>query len=302
MSDFSYHLSTVHYLMLRDSLRTDTYLKAINKYVNSDDFVIDLGSGSGILSFFASKNAKKVYSVEITKLINEAQKIADMNKFKNIIFINKDIFNLELEEKLDVIIHEQIGDYLWDEDLINKVSGIKKNFLKKNGIILPNVIELYLVPSNYKHYAENVIKYWDSKPYGIDFSILKKATFKERINDYLHPFKIKLKNSDTYLSSPKIVYSLNLSKDDFLTREIKTSFLLNKNDEITGIIGFMKVKFSDDLFFYTNHYNENGKLTHWNQFFIPLFSPKKINRKTELTFTLYPNIEPKKWKWSFEFK
>ena len=43
-----------HERMLSDQLRVDTYHRAISKQVKKGDVVVDLGTGTGILSFFAA--------------------------------------------------------------------------------------------------------------------------------------------------------------------------------------------------------------------------------------------------------
>lgn len=55
--------------MLKDEVRTITYRNAIyhNKHLFKDKVVMDVGSGTGILSMFAAKaGAKKVIAVSFT--------------------------------------------------------------------------------------------------------------------------------------------------------------------------------------------------------------------------------------------
>lgn len=58
--------------MLKDEVRTLTYRNSMyhNKHVFKDKIVLDVGSGTGILSMFAAKaGAKKVYGVRRLSLI-----------------------------------------------------------------------------------------------------------------------------------------------------------------------------------------------------------------------------------------
>lgn len=58
--------------MLKDEVRTLTYRNSMyhNKHVFKDKVVLDVGSGTGILSMFAAKaGAKKVYGVRRLSLI-----------------------------------------------------------------------------------------------------------------------------------------------------------------------------------------------------------------------------------------
>lgn len=62
--------------MLQDYIRTSTYQKAvlINNVDFQDKVVLDVGAGSGILSFFSVQaGAKKVYAVEASSMAQHAQ-------------------------------------------------------------------------------------------------------------------------------------------------------------------------------------------------------------------------------------
>ena len=63
----SYSSYYIHEEMLKDKVRTGAYQKAIleNSELFKDKIVLDIGSGTGILSFFAAQaGAKHVYGIE----------------------------------------------------------------------------------------------------------------------------------------------------------------------------------------------------------------------------------------------
>ncbi len=68
--------------MLQDAVRTGTYHKAFIS--NPADFrgkvVVDVGTGSGILAFFAAKaGARKVYAIEASGVASQARKLMEAN-------------------------------------------------------------------------------------------------------------------------------------------------------------------------------------------------------------------------------
>ena len=71
---FNYYGMLMHQQnMLQDFVRTNAYYQAILD--NAADFqgkvVLDVGAGSGILSFFAAQaGAKRVYAVEASPMVN----------------------------------------------------------------------------------------------------------------------------------------------------------------------------------------------------------------------------------------
>lgn len=69
--------------MMQDYIRTSTYQRAIIS--NVDDFkdkvILDVGAGSGILSFFAVQaGARKVYAVEASSMAKHAEQLVYSNK------------------------------------------------------------------------------------------------------------------------------------------------------------------------------------------------------------------------------
>ena len=98
--------------MMQDYIRTSTYQKAIisNMADFRDKVVLDVGAGSGILSFFAQQaGAKKVYAVEGSSIAKHAEQLVRANKVENVIkVISGKIEEIELPEKVDIIISGKI--------------------------------------------------------------------------------------------------------------------------------------------------------------------------------------------------
>lgn len=64
--------------MLKDAIRTKAYMNAINKneHLFKDKIVLDVGSGTGVLSIFAAKSgAKHVYGIEKANIYLHSRKI-----------------------------------------------------------------------------------------------------------------------------------------------------------------------------------------------------------------------------------
>ena len=74
----SYSSYYIHEQMLKDKIRTGTYQDAIknNPDIFKDKIVLDIGSGTGILSIFAAKaGAKHVYGIEFADIADYANEI-----------------------------------------------------------------------------------------------------------------------------------------------------------------------------------------------------------------------------------
>ncbi|TKC47747.1 hypothetical protein EI555_016437 [Monodon monoceros] len=88
----SYAHFGIHEEMLKDEVRTLTYRNSMyhNKHVFKDKVVLDVGSGTGILSMFAAKaGAKKVFGIECSSISDYSEKIIKANHLDNNKWNNK---------------------------------------------------------------------------------------------------------------------------------------------------------------------------------------------------------------------
>ena len=120
-----------HEEMLSDSVRVDAYHRAIARHVEPGDVVLDLGTGSGLLAFMASHaGARKVYAIEHSDFIDVAREIARHNGFTNIEFIQTNSREFRPPEPVDVLLHEQMGDELFNENLLENVLDLRDRSLR----------------------------------------------------------------------------------------------------------------------------------------------------------------------------
>ena len=82
----SYSHFGIHEEMLKDSVRTETYMNSIvrNKHLFKGKTVLDVGCGTGILCMFAAKaGAAKVIGIDCASIIDQAREIVELNGFSD---------------------------------------------------------------------------------------------------------------------------------------------------------------------------------------------------------------------------
>lgn len=164
--------------MLADYVRTGTYQKAV--FNNSQDFagkvVLDVGTGSGILAFFAVQaGAKKVYAIDASDSVHVARKIAAANGFSDRMeIIQGKVEDIELPEKVDIIISEPIGFLLVHERMLESYVTAREKFLKPGGLMMPTTGSILLCPFTddalYREQASKATFWNNTNFFGIDFS------------------------------------------------------------------------------------------------------------------------------------
>lgn len=162
--------------MLADHVRTSTYQQAFleNAADFKDKVVLDVGTGTGILAFFAVQaGARKVYAVEASDSADIAEKISKANGYDDkVVIVKGKLEEITLPEKVDIIISEPIGFLLVHERMLESYAFARKHFLKPGGLMLPSTGSIVLAPiTDAALHAEQAAKtvFWDNADfYGVD--------------------------------------------------------------------------------------------------------------------------------------
>ncbi|KAG8956205.1 type I protein arginine N-methyltransferase Rmt1 [Tulasnella sp. 424] len=285
----SYAHFGIHEEMLKDSVRTGSYRDAIlrNPQLFKGKNVLDVGCGTGILSMFAAKaGAAHVVGVDMSNIIDQAQKIIEANGFKDVITLVKGkVEEVELPVKeFDIIISEWMGYFLLYESMLDTVLLARDKYLKKDGLLFPDVCTMYMAAIEDGDYKEEKIGYWDNV-YGFDYSCIKEVALREPLVDTVdlkavvtHPFAFKR-------------IDLRTAKKEDLDFEVPFTLKATRNDYIHAFIGWFDTEFSSShklLMFSTG---PHARYTHWKQtvFYTRETIPVSTNDEINGTIKVAPN-------------
>jgi len=172
-----------HEEMLSDSVRVQAYHRGIRRNVKSGDVVVDLGAGTGLLAFMASRaGARKVYAVEHSDVIELAREIGRHNGFTNIEFVQANSREFTPPEPVDVVLHEQMGDELFNENMLQNVLDLRDRVLRPDGRILPATFRLFAEPVTF-HEPMRIRRFWNiDLPDDIDLSATEHSPVARRFD------------------------------------------------------------------------------------------------------------------------
>eukprot|EP00727_Mastigamoeba_balamuthi_P002158 m51a1_g1194 putative arginine methyltransferase (344) ;mRNA; f:437465-438833 len=185
----SYSHFSIHEEMLKDRVRTESYRRAIQSPgMVKDKVVLDVGCGTGILSLFAAQaGAKHVYAIECAEIIEQARKIIKANNFENVITLIKGrVEDVELPEKVDVLMSEWMGYFLMYESMLASVIYAREKWLKPGGVVLPDKCSLYINGLEDAEYKDTKINWWRNV-YGFDMSCIAEIAITEPLVDVVEP-------------------------------------------------------------------------------------------------------------------
>jgi len=249
-SDHHYGDFRVHESMLADKVRNDTYYKAILKYVREGDAVIDLGAGSGLLSFFAAlKNPRKVYAIEHNKqVLKAAELVAKYNGFNNIEFVNMNSKSFSLKEKVDVIVHDIMGHFVLDENMVESVVDLRDRLLKPRGKMLPNKFELFIEPVKITD-QQHLPLIWEQKVHHVSFDCLKNMAHEIR-GPHGYQF-ISSGAVDYFLCRPEGVLWIDLEtiQANEIPKRIQYVRTVERDGRLDGFCAYFTVIFDDEIRF-----------------------------------------------------
>lgn len=128
--------------MLADDVRMQSFREAIEKLLPIGGTVLELGGGTGALSFFAAQRAKKVWCVERNRELVEfaRQTLAKNPNTECIEVIEADAAEYLPPEPVDMVICEMLHTALVREKQVEIINSFKDRYLRKFGPPLPIMV------------------------------------------------------------------------------------------------------------------------------------------------------------------
>jgi predicted RNA methylase len=128
--------------MLRDQQRMAPFQEAIDLTVPDGGVVLELGGGTGVLSWFAARKARQVYCVERNPALARAAQsfLANNSNGDRVSVIQADAMNYLPPEPVDVVICEMLHVGMLREKQLQVLHGFKERYRQRFGPVLPRFI------------------------------------------------------------------------------------------------------------------------------------------------------------------
>jgi protein arginine N-methyltransferase 1 len=257
----------IHERMLADHVRVDAYHDAIEKHVGANDAVVDLGTGTGILAFFAAKKgARQVYAIDHGDIIEVARFLAAENNIDNVSFHKLHSTKFSPPEKISVIIHEQMGSELFNEYMIQNICDLRDRILAPGGRILPAKFELYLEPITLKESYRTPFL-WEMNIHGLNLSGLKgwienNAVFRS-LSQSSAQRRILPDEVEMMLCTPEPVFHFDLNTAASATFACKwhQERIVGTSGRLDGFCLYFRTIFDDEI---SIRNGPNDTRTSWN--------------------------------------
>ena len=259
----SYSSYYIHEEMLKDKVRTGAYQKAIleNSELFKNKIVLDIGSGTGILSFFAAQaGAKHVYGIEYADIADYSLEIIKKNKMEDkITIIKSKVEEAELPvDKVDIILSEWMGYFLLYESMLDCVLFARDKWLKKDGLMFPDRATMFLAGLEDKKYKHRKIDSWNNI-FGFNMDCIKEVAIAEPLIDSC--------NEDYLISDTCKIFDIDLYKIKKEELDFMSGYqiIFNEDECFNGLVAWFNVSFNkvkNKVVLPTGPLDET---THWKQ-------------------------------------
>ncbi|CAD6340351.1 unnamed protein product [Miscanthus lutarioriparius] len=306
--DFANYFCTYAYLyhqkeMLCDRVRMDAYHSAV--FRNAPHFkgkvVLDVGTGSGILAIWSAQaGARKVFAVEATNMAEHARELARANGVADIVeVIQGTVEDVELPEKVDVIISEWMGYFLLRESMFDSVICARDRWLKPDGVMYPSHARMWLAPirtglgdkkredfdiamDDWSLFVQDTQTY-----YGVNMNALTKAYRAEHEKYYLKSSMWNNLHPNQVIGQPAVIKEidcLTATVDEIREVRAQVTMSIRMEARLSALAGWFDVHFRGSAqnpgveeIELTTAPDEHGG-THWGQQVFLLTPPLSVNK------------------------
>ncbi|KAI5481118.1 protein arginine N-methyltransferase 3 [Pseudohyphozyma bogoriensis] len=289
----SYAYNEIHEIMLKDKIRTDAYRDFIlsNPAIFKDAVVLDVGCGSGILSMFAARcGAKKVYAVDASNVAFKAERNIKENGLDGIITVVKGkVEQIDIPEKVDVIVSEWMGYFLLYECMLDSVLVAKERFMRPGGLMVPSQTSIMLSLFAGESLVKDRITFWENV-YGFKMPAMAEEIYDDALIDVVNAGDV-VSNEVSLIdivTGTVTVPELSFTTPFSLTATTKTkvhAFLghfdtfFTTSGSLVSPVPPHKLS-STEVFFTTG---PAGTPTHWKQTVFLLRKPIEVEVGTEVS-------------------
>jgi len=274
--------------MLAHEERIDAYAEALERVVDSDSVVVDIGTGTGIFALIAARlGARRVFAIDPNDAIEIARELVTANGYGDRVeCIQAMSTDVQLPEPATIVVSDITGALPLMGGRISALVDARERLLRAGGVLLPHGDALFAaLAESPRQYS--LVSNWDEHDYGFDMGAARELAcnnwWKER------------RPSSRLLTEGQCWARLDYTAIADSTRRGEFQCEVTESGTAHGVLVWFETELIDGLVF-------SGSLSPgsvYGRVFFPLRTPVDVARGDSFTCTLTaePAEEDYAWRW-----
>jgi SAM-dependent methyltransferase len=277
--------------MMTDERRMEGYESAMRRLIRPGDIVLDLGAGTGVLSFIAlAAGAAHVYALERSPVIEVARKLAQANKLADrITFIQGDARSVTPPKQVDCLVGDVRGAVSLFEENVDVFESVRARWLRPGGTIIPIQDELYVAPVA-SAAAHERVRCW---------SALKRpeASYEAATVFAANEWTRTLLAKEDVVAPAQALGAIEYTGMTARRFDLKTEFIAERDGTLTGLGVWFKGTYAEGIVQDTSPYSPPSV---YGQGYLPITTvrPIKKGQPIEVTVSVHRHPPNPIWTWN----
>jgi len=256
-----------HRTLITDRVRNDAFRRALAAVIKpGKTTVADIGAGTGLIGLMAAKlGAREVFLYEAAEVAGVAAKVLKANRARNCHLMPCHSTEMQDPPKVDVVVSETLGNYPFEEHIIETLNDARRRFLKPGGTIIPGGLTQFVAPvvTDRMHRELTV---WDAC--GFDLDVAKVMSLN---NIYVRTLKPKdlLKGGESAAAWDTVDFAVQNRS----SRKGEARWRLQSAATVYGFATWWCAELVPGVALSTA---PQAPRTHWEKLYFPLLAPLEV--------------------------